>query len=265
VRRRKKRSEQVEDPMKAKVPSRQVLEEAIARSLKFLRAAGTTPAIAAQLATRGYDAAAHKTGWRCLHTVTGFEQPAPVLNVDPVVRDAIALIDAWDEPNFRIAHAALAINFPAQDAALFAGGLAPTVGVGAVLTVKTFLDRVDVLEGGSKLDKAAVARLAERGITKDERKRMRAALADAESAANVVAAGEAQPAPEDADISDLVALYAWYSEWSEVARTIIRRRDHLIALGLASRKKKGAAETAPTPAPAPTPTPPAAPPAPAAS
>jgi hypothetical protein len=38
----------------------------------------------------------------------------------------------------------------------------------------------------------------------------------------------------------LVALRAWIEEWSEVARAVITRRDHLILLGLASRRKSGA-------------------------
>jgi hypothetical protein len=34
----------------------------------------------------------------------------------------------------------------------------------------------------------------------------------------------------------LVALRAWYEEWSEIARVAVTRRDQLIRLGLASRK-----------------------------
>ncbi len=229
--------------MKPKVPSRRVLEEAVPRSLKFLRAVRTDERRRSRrlLAARSYDAAgaSHR-----LAVSSRTRQPVRPARAgssapDPVVRDAIAAIDPWDEPELpRRRMRPYFINFPEQDAALFAGDLAPTTGVGAVLTVKTFLDRVDALERGSKTDKAAVARLAERGINKDERKRMRAALAQAESAANVVAAGESQPTPAGADSSDLLALYAWYAEWSEVARTIIRRRDHLIALWRSRRAER---------------------------
>ncbi len=237
--------------MKTTTPSRQVLEELPGRTVKFLRAVGTNRVIAAVLATRGYTTAVHREGWHLLHAVSGFEDDMPpAVDEDPGVRDAVAAIDAWDEPNFRIARATLAMKFPEQEAALFAGGLAPAVGVGALLTVKTFLDRLDALEHGSKTDKAALARLAERGITKDERKRLRGLLTQAASAANIGPAEEpAQPAGADKKQEELIALYAWFSEWSEVARTLIKRRDHLIALGLASRKKK---QAAPAPAPSPT-------------
>ncbi len=33
------------------------------------------------------------------------------------------------------------------------------------------------------------------------------------------------------------SLRAWYEDWSETARAVITRRDHLIRLGLAKRKK----------------------------
>jgi hypothetical protein len=239
--------------MKTTTPSRQVLEETAARTLKFLRAAGTTRTISLILATRGYTTAVHHDGWHRLHKVSGFDESGAIgVDENPAVRDAVAAIDAWDEPNFRIAHATLAMTFPEQDAALFAGGLTPAVGVGAILTVKTFLDRVDTLERGTKADKAAVARLAERGIDKNERKRLRALLATAESTVNVGPHVEGESLT-DTKQDDLVALYAWFSEWSEVARIVIKRRDHLIALGLASRKKK-AAPTPPPPVPTPVPT-----------
>ena len=34
----------------------------------------------------------------------------------------------------------------------------------------------------------------------------------------------------------LRALRAWYRDWSETARAVIRRRDHLLMLGLSQRK-----------------------------
>lgn len=35
----------------------------------------------------------------------------------------------------------------------------------------------------------------------------------------------------------LLALRAWYLDWSDTARAVISRRDYLIRLGLAQRKK----------------------------
>ena len=42
-------------------------------------------------------------------------------------------------------------------------------------------------------------------------------------------------------------LRAWYKDWSETARAVIGRRDHLILMGLAHRKRsarKGSVEEA---------------------
>jgi hypothetical protein len=36
----------------------------------------------------------------------------------------------------------------------------------------------------------------------------------------------------------LVDLHAWYKEWSETARALIKRRDFLVRLGLATRKPR---------------------------
>ena len=35
----------------------------------------------------------------------------------------------------------------------------------------------------------------------------------------------------------LLKLYAWYSEWSTIARLVLTRRDHQIAIGIAKRRK----------------------------
>lgn len=45
------------------------------------------------------------------------------------------------------------------------------------------------------------------------------------------------PATESAELrAAKVELYMWYVEWREVAKADIKRRDHLIQLGVAQRK-----------------------------
>lgn len=41
----------------------------------------------------------------------------------------------------------------------------------------------------------------------------------------------------DSRLEGLRALRAWFDDWSETARTVVARRDYLIRLGLAKRKK----------------------------
>jgi hypothetical protein len=182
--------------------------------------------------------------------VTGYKQPpAPILEIAEV-RDAIAELDAWDEPNFKIIHAALKRRHPDQDAFVFEG-LAPTVGTGAVLTVKAMLDRLDALEKGKDrkdtrtADHAALATLEKRGVTAAERKRVRALIETAQRGMkpeDLIAEAPAQePAKDGPKRQDLENLRAWYVEWAETARAVIKRRDYLIRLGLAKRKKRSKA------------------------
>lgn len=86
--------------------------------------------------------------------------------------------------------------------------------------------------------------MTKRGIGEAERARLRALVTTATTAARTdVEASDAadEPAPNDA----LLKLHAWYGEWSEVARAVIKRRDHLIRLGLAKRKKTAKGEPGP--------------------
>ena len=230
-------------------PSRQVLEEAPLRALKFLQGVSTFAPIAILLASKGYSQEDHLEGWNLLHVVTGYKKPPPPMLEVVEVRDAIAELDAWDEPNFRIIHAALQRRHPDQDELVFRD-LTPTTGAGAVLTVKTLLDRLDTLEKGKDrketrtADHAALATLEKRGITPAERKRVRGLIAIAQrglspeallsDAPLQVAALENQSPKRE----DLEKLRAWLVEWSETARAVIKRRDYLIRLGLAKRKKQ---------------------------
>jgi hypothetical protein len=165
------------------------------------------------------------------------------------VRDAIAYLDRNDEPMLRRADAALRHNHPPQHAYVCAQ-LAPAQGAAAVVSTATFLDRLDALESGAdraatrEADHAALATLEERGITKVERANLRELLKIAMSAAEVVA--PPPPAALEARQKDLVALWRWYDEWSDVARAVITRKSDLILLGLGRRKK---AEKAQAPSP----------------
>jgi hypothetical protein len=95
-----------------------------------------------------------------------------------------------------------------------------------------------------KADQAALATLAERGYTKEERARLRALLKTAQT---VIVA---EPASDDARTAIERELYGWIDDWGTSAKQVIKRRDHLILLGLAERKKtkkgrKGPGKAAP--------------------
>lgn len=240
--------------------SRQILEESPARVLQFLGGVGTSPFIRAALGHFGYTDRDHEEGWSLLHRASGYQTATVEPAADRTAADALAELDAWDEPNFRLARAALSRRHPEQAEFLFAG-LTAAAGPAAVLSVRAFLDRLDALagvaegrdhktKGVKQADAAALKTLSERGITAEERARLRKLIAAAERGEKA-----APPSARDTDEAEvrleaLVALRAWFDEWAETARVVIKRRDQLIRLGLAKRRA-GATEEEPDPTPEP--------------
>jgi hypothetical protein len=224
--------------------SRTTLEATPVRVLTFLRAAGTSKAIRALLAARGYTPADHNEGWSLLHKVSGLRESDRPEEIDTGVRDAINELDNWDEDGYRLTRAALTRRHPVQ-AEFVLNGLAPATGGGAVLSVKNLLDRFDALEKNPARkatraeDHAALATLAARGITPQERARLRALVNAAQTAVEIEPDRHArdETAAKAQLEKDLIALRAWYVDWAETARVGVKRRDYLIRLGLGQRRQ----------------------------
>ena len=159
------------------------------------------------------------------------------------MKKALAEIDAWDEPNFKIAAATLINRFPSQYEYVFSN-LKAKRGPESLISVKTFVDRVLSLLNGSNparedqrdQDLEAVNLLAQRGIDTDTLNHLLELLTTVE-----------QGTSEDFDIDPISEedideafneMKEWYDEWSTIARAIITRKDYLIALGLRKPSKK---------------------------
>jgi hypothetical protein len=156
-------------------------------------------------------------------------------------RAAMAELDEWDEPNFARIAATLRRQFPGAGDYVFRD-LSPSTGSAAVKGVATLLQRITALESGSekdraatkKEDKKAVELLASRRFDKAERARLEALVH--------VALGPTAPLPEASEDrgadrrAALTELRGWYDEWSTAARTVVKKKSHLIRLGLANRK-----------------------------
>ncbi|XXT22338.1 hypothetical protein WME94_12330 [Sorangium sp. So ce429] len=211
---------------------------------------------------RGYTDEDHREGWDLLHRASGFGTGEPDEVEDAEVGKAIAELDAWDEPHFRLIRAALQRRHPAQEKFVF-DNLTAQVGPAAVVSVKTLLDRLDALEKSParKDDHAALETLAKRGITREERSRLRQLVDIASGAGTAAEEDDEEPIGDAATVRAVVdsrehvealrALHAWYREWAETARAIVKRRDFLVRLGLAHRKVK--AKVKPSPAAPPPP------------
>jgi hypothetical protein len=141
-----------------------------------------------------------------------------------------------------------------------------------VLNVETYLERRQALAGGEgrkasrKVDQEALLVIDATGADKEMLKQLHGMITTVQT----VAAPPAEHVleAETKRIEVLRMIYAWITAWSDMARTVITRRDQLIRLGIAKRrthKAKGVVDVTPpappvvTPAPAPSPTPAPAP------
>ncbi len=219
--------------------TRRTLEETPGRSLTFLRAVARKAHIRQRLQSRGYTQAEHDKGWRLIGLVSGVDLQLPAPIEDHSVRHALAELNSLDEDTLALVELTLKHRHPAQ-AEVLLGGLSPTRDeAGAVVVIATLSERLDQLER-EKTDEGdkALALLSERGLDSQERGRLKSLVEQARRAAPVAQTPDAATAEaaEASYLENLKLLRAWYEEWSGIARIVIKRRDHLIQLGLATRR-----------------------------
>lgn len=239
----------------ATAPGPQALEKTPQRAVTFLSAVGTQPAIRAALDRAGYTQRDHADGWALLFRISGAAPAAAATPEVNTVQQAVREIEDWQGPGFLRARAALRHHHPAQEQFVFAD-LVPGRGGEAVAAMALFLDRLEMLQSSGerkatrKADHAALETLAQRGITKKVCEYLREQLVLASVEASSAAPEVPAPSPTKRT-EDLVALYAWLQDWSDTARAVITRRDHLIRLGIAKRRARRTGQTPAAPPVAP--------------
>lgn len=221
----------------------ETLNETPGRAVKFLGVIGRTSLVWALLKEQGYTQKEHDLGWSLLHRAANFVPAGPAVEVDEEARAALAYVDNWEEPNLRRHRSALVRLHPTRVEFLFEG-LEFATGAASLLNVERYLDRVDRLESGEARDAAdraedrrTLATLETRGLKKEVRRELREKIAVAKGlpdAPGPVASG----LDKDAHREALLALKLWFEDWAETARTVIKRRDVLIRMGLAERKDR---------------------------
>lgn len=204
--------------------------------------------IAGALKQHGFTNADLEEGWTLLRAVTRTQLDEPVESV-PMDSDALRALDAWENQWFVIASATLGRRAPQVHERLFRN-LSQTDGVEVIVSVGTFLERLDNLDKPTKdgglgnEGKDAKKLLAARGLSDKvigEAKALVHQLSHVEGPLpdlEKVAAEEAsfEKAEEN--------LWAWYLEWSTIARSAIKQRSLLIKLGFlrGNGRSDGAAE-----------------------
>lgn len=227
--------------MSAPGPSRQVLDETPPRVLRFLTAVSRSPEIRAALAGSGYGAADHQEACELLLRLLRYREPPPG-PVEPPAVAARAELDTWYERHGRLIRAALQLRYPAQAQFLLTDLAGAGEGQGLVAVV-LLLDRLDALEQSParlatrEEDHEVLALLARRGITAEERARLRDVTVHGRG--NDVSSRDPEASSHLAEQQEtLRALHFWYREWSETARAVISRRDLLVRLGLLRRQRE---------------------------
>ncbi|MCC6522049.1 MAG: hypothetical protein IT373_05260 [Polyangiaceae bacterium] len=200
------------------------------------------PRILALLAGRGFTRLDYEEGWQLLRATgkIAFDELAPAAASDPTV---LGELDTWENLWFPIADATLSRRHPAVRERLFLN-LTQTEGLAVVLSVGTFIDRLDAMAAGDAAfgpdAKAARQVLEARGLTD-------AALGVARALILKVGPREVPPpvpvpvpppAAEDRDKAE-ADMWAWYLEWSEIARRTVTSRRELRELGFLSPGRRG--------------------------
>jgi len=228
---------------KIEVPSDQVLDATLDRALDFLEGVTKSPALARVLKQYGYTDRDQELGWKLYYRVRWFRDEQLALHNNGAA--AIAEIGQQIGAIFRRSHAALGHLHPEQDGFVFLD-LEPTNDVSSVGALEMFLDRLDILESSEerkktrKSDRAALTTLAARGIDKEMRNHLRKRVKLAKAIADLPEADPMTTAKLDQHEKDRLALRAWYSDWAETARTLLKDRKALIRVGLARRAKRKA-------------------------
>ncbi len=224
------------------------------RSFKFLRGINVLPPVFFALSSKGFTLNELQAGWLLMYAANGTLVSFLPQSYSPQQREAEAELDNWDEPNFEIISAAIRFHFPSQHDYLF-HQLEPQDGPSAVTVVKTLLTRVDMLRLGKdktrkslvEADKKAMAYLNSEGLLTDkERKRLWDLVKTVETPPDNLEDYATYQELQSYQEAALVRLGIWFDKWSSIARRLLKKRSHLITLGLASRRKAKTQEEAPT-------------------
>lgn len=196
------------------------------------------PRIAGALKAHGFTQASLAEGWTLLRGVC-----ATSLDVDAegtLNAGTLQRLDAWENKWFPIARATLKRHAPAVHDWLFLN-LSQTEGLAVLLSVGTFVGRLDKMEKNEKeggLGQAgidAMKILAERGLTKEVIGEAGTMLAEL----GTIAGPLPDAAEEGAYDKAVDALWAWYLEWSSIARQTIKQRALLRQLGFLRKTASG--------------------------
>ncbi len=210
------------------------------RMLKFLRGI-RIPRVAGALSAHGFDQPDLDEGWDLLRLASGARLNVPT--VVPFKSDVYDQLDGLENMWFPICQATLERKYPAVHNAVFLN-LRQTSGLEVSISMGTFVERIRKLETSKqKADKDARAVLERRGLTEAVLSQAEALLAQLK----IKPDAPPQKAPSAADIAEAeAAMWAWYKEWSVIARQAVHDRRLLRSLGFLTASGAPVSDDEPT-------------------
>lgn len=207
------------------------------RTIRFLVGL-RNPRIATALASYGFKQDDMVEGWDLINALG--RGKLAFLPAGPRDTATLLKLDAWENQWFPIAQAALERRFPAVSARFFLN-LVQTEGPEVAITVRTFVERyAELVAGDDKYGadaKSAQQLLAKRGVTPDvvaEATGLLTQLTHVAEPADPISTDEQEAELEKAE----AAMWAFYLEWSKIARIAIKQRPLLRQLGFLNSTRR---------------------------
>lgn len=218
------------------------LSNKLARVMQFLMTV-REPRIFTQLNTRGFSDAVIEEGWRLFNLAAGaklaYGRSGSGGLPSNTTAQYLADLDRWENTWFPLVDATLKRHYPQIHAQVF-HNLSQTSGNEVVVSVSTLLDRL--AEVAQKPEgQQANALLSERGLTDDERAVARTLL-DQLRRRETTVLPELDPVTVEEQQQAALEVWAWYMEWSQIARTVITRGDTLVHMGLRRLRRNASGE-----------------------
>jgi hypothetical protein len=180
------------------------------------------PAVAAALGPYGWSPAVREDAWNRLRPLlTG----APPDALSEQLESALAELERFAATWLPVGRSALGSEHPERAVELFAG-LDRDDPAASALSVATLLERLD--QQGPEVRSLLEAR----GLGPAQLERARELLAELRCVSNSAAE---LAAFEEQQRRALEPVWAWYLEWSQIARVAIKNKSLLFALGLRAR------------------------------
>ncbi|PID38357.1 MAG: hypothetical protein CSA24_00185 [Deltaproteobacteria bacterium] len=209
------------------------LNSKIKRTVTFLIAFGDRRVMSAMQKT-GFTAEELATGWKLAQTAaTPWLEEAPVVDDTPTSRTALEQLDRFENEFLPVIDASLVRRFPELHRKVI-GGLSQTSGPALLLSVPKLLANIRALEQAQdEQSREARYLLEKRGVTDSLLAEVDALLAQA-SAPNTTPApisDEDLERQREAREANVERMWAWYLEWSAIARARIQDGRVLYRLG----------------------------------